>query len=102
MWITSLAHAKCLFKMIFGHNCFIRVPIFKLFVTLSRTHDLLKDGIVIFLLWCFRKVRFRKMQFLKDGVQTVALSQEGSYPGKFQQERKATSTTERQAQQTAV
>ena len=57
--------------MIFVHNYFISEPIFKLFVALFRTHELLKDGIVIFLLWCFRKVRFRKMQFLKDGVQTV-------------------------------
>ena len=32
---------------------------------------MLKDGMVIFFLWCFRKVIFRKMQFLKDGVQTV-------------------------------
>ena len=57
--------------MIFGHNYFISEPIFKLFVALFRTHEMLKDGMVIFFLWFFRKVRFRKMQFLKDGVQTV-------------------------------
>ena len=73
VWITSLAHAKCLFKMVSVHNYFISEPIFKSFVALFRTHELQKDGMVIFFLWCFRKVRFRKMQFLKDGVQTVAL-----------------------------
>ena len=57
--------------MIFGHNYFISEPIFKLFVALFRTHELPKDGMVIFFFWCFRKVRLRKMQFLKDGVQTV-------------------------------
>ena len=62
---------KILFKMIFGRHCFISELIFKLFVALFRTHELQKDGMVIFYLWRFRKVRFRKMQFLKDGVQTV-------------------------------
>ena len=57
--------------MIFGHNYFISEPIFKIFVALFRTYGLQKDGMVIFFLMCFRKVRFRKMQFLKDGVQTV-------------------------------
>ena len=57
--------------MIFGHNYLISDPIFKLFVALFRTHELQKDDMVIFFLWCFRKVGFRKMQFLKDGVQTV-------------------------------
>ena len=57
--------------MIFGHNYLISDPIFKLFVALFRTHELQKDDMVIFFLWCLRKVRFRKMQFLKDGVQTV-------------------------------
>ena len=57
--------------MIFGHYYLISEPIFKLFMALFRTHELQKDGMVIFFLWCFRKVRFRKMQFLKDGVQTV-------------------------------
>ena len=64
---------KCLFKMIFGHNSFISEPIFKLFVACFRTHVLQKDGKITFFLWCFRKVRFRKMQFLKDGDQTVTL-----------------------------
>ena len=59
--------------MIFGHNYLIGEPIFKLFVALFRTHELQKDDIVIFFLWCFRKKRFRKMQFLKDGVQTVVI-----------------------------
>ena len=50
---------------------FISKPIFNLFVALFRTHELQKDGMVISFLWCFRKVRFKKMQFLKGGVQTV-------------------------------
>ena len=58
--------------MILGHDYFISEPIFKIFVALLRTHELQKDGMVIFFLRCFRKVRFRKIQFLKDGVQTVA------------------------------
>ena len=62
---------KCLFKMILGHNYLISDPILKLLVALFRTHELQKDGMVIFFLWCYRKVKFRKMQFLKDGVQTV-------------------------------
>ena len=33
------------------------------------TFGLQKDDIVIFFLWCFRKVRFCKMQFLKDHFQ---------------------------------
>ena len=65
------AHAKCLFKKIFGHNYLISEPNFKLFVALFRTHEWQNDDMVIFFLWCFRKVRFRKIQFLKDGVQTV-------------------------------
>ena len=72
-WITSLAHAKCLLKCFFGHNYFISEPIFQLFVARFKTHGLQKDGMVIFFLLCFRKVRFRKKQFLKDGVQTVVL-----------------------------
>ena len=59
--------------MIFGHNYFISEPIFNLFVALFRTHGLSKNVMVIFFFWCFTKVRFRKMQFLKDGVQTVAV-----------------------------
>ena len=58
-------------KMILGHNYFISEAIFKRFVALCRNHELQKDGMVIFFLWCFRKVRFRKMQFLKNCVQTV-------------------------------
>ena len=71
--LPPLHMQKCLFKTIWGHNYFISEPIFKLFVALFGTHVLQKDGMVIFFLWCFRKVRFRKMQFLKDGVQTVGL-----------------------------
>ena len=56
--------------MIFGHNCFICEPIYKLFVAPIRTHELQEDDMVIFVLWCFR---FRKMQFLKDGVETVII-----------------------------
>ena len=58
-------------EIVFGHNYLIFEPIFKLFVSLFRTHEMQKDDMVIAFLWCFRKVRFRKMQFLKDGVQTV-------------------------------
>ena len=61
--------------MIFLRNYLIREPIFKLFVALFKTRELQKDGMVIFFLWCFRKVRFQKMQFLKDGVQTVVMSE---------------------------
>ena len=61
--------------MISGHNYLISEPIFKLFVTLFKTHEMQKDDMVIFFLWCFRKVRF---QFLKDGVQTVVLLNETS------------------------
>ena len=57
--------------MIFGRKYLISEPIFKLFVAPFRTHELQKDDMVIFFLLCFRKVGFRKMQFLKDGVQTV-------------------------------
>ena len=60
-------------KMIFRHNYFITKPIFKLFEATFRTHGLQKDSMVILFLICFRKVRFRKMQFLKDGVQTVVI-----------------------------
>ena len=64
----------------YGHNYLIREPIFKLFVALFKTHELQKDGMVIFFLWCFRKVRFQKMQFLKDGVQTVGQGQTKQIP----------------------
>ena len=62
VWITSLAHAKCLFKMIFGHNYFISEAIFKLFVALFRTHELQKDGMVIFF------VVFQKSEVSKNAV----------------------------------
>ena len=69
--ITSLAHEKCLFKIILGHNYFITGPIFKLFEALFTTFGLQKDAMVIFFMRFFRKVRFLKMQFLKDGDWTV-------------------------------
>ena len=59
--------------MMFGHIYLISEQIFKLFVALFRTRELQKDDIVIFFLCCFIKVRFQKMQFLKDGVQTVVI-----------------------------
>ena len=59
---------------------FISEPIFKLFVALFRTHELQKDGMVIFFLGCFRKVKFRKMQLLKHGVQTVVMHQSFESP----------------------
>ena len=37
--------------MILGHNNFISEPIFKLFMALFRTHELQKDGMLIFSLW---------------------------------------------------
>ena len=40
---------------------------------LGLDHELKKDDMVIFFLLRFRKMRFPKMQFLKDGVQTVGL-----------------------------
>ena len=46
--ITSLAHAKCLFKIIFGHNNFISESIFKIFATLFTTFRLQKDDKVRF------------------------------------------------------
>ena len=70
--------------MIFVHNNFISEPMFKLFVALFRTHELQKDGMVTFFLWFSRKVRFQKMQFLKDGVQTVASQAVCAYAGNNQ------------------
>ena len=48
VWITTLAHAKCLCKIIFGHNYCNCEPIFKLFAALFTTFGLQKDGMVIF------------------------------------------------------
>ena len=50
IWITSLAHAKGIFKIIFGHNYFTSEPIFKIFAALFTTFGLQKDDIVIFFL----------------------------------------------------
>ena len=58
VWITSLAHAKCLFKIIFGHDYFIGDLIFKIYAALFTIFGLQQDDMVIFFLWCFRKVRF--------------------------------------------
>ena len=62
---------KALFKNIFLHKIFICQPIFKIFVALFKTFGTKNGDMLIFFLRSFRKVRFRKMQFLKDGVQTV-------------------------------
>ena len=62
---------KALFKNIFLNKIFICKPIFKIFVALFKTFGMLHGEMQIFFLRSFRKVRFRKMQFLKDGVQTV-------------------------------
>ena len=65
---------KALFKNIFLHKIFICQMIFKIFVALFKTFGMQNGDILIFFVRSFRKVRFRKMQFLKDGVQTVNLS----------------------------
>ena len=62
---------KALFKTIFLHKIFICEPIFKIFVTLLKTFGIQNGDMLIFFPRSFRKVRFLKMQFLKDGVQTV-------------------------------
>ena len=62
---------KALFKNIFLHKIFICYPIFKNFEALFKTFGMQNGDMLIFFLKSFRKVRFRKMQFLKDGVQTV-------------------------------
>ena len=58
VWIISLAHAKGIFKIIFGHKYFISEPIFQNFAALFFTFGLQKDGMFIFFLRCFRNVRF--------------------------------------------
>ena len=65
---------KALFKNIFLYKIFICSPIFKIFVALFKTFGMQNGDKLIFFLRPFRKVKFRKMQFLKDGVQTVVLS----------------------------
>ena len=40
-----------------SHVCIIE-PIFRIFVALLTIFGLQKDDMVIFFLWCFRKVRF--------------------------------------------
>ena len=40
-------------------------------MALFKTFGMQNGGMLIFFLRSFRKVRLRKMQFLKDGVQTV-------------------------------
>ena len=44
------------------------------FVALFKTFGMQNGDMLIFFLRSFKKVRFRKMQFLKDGVQIVVLS----------------------------
>ena len=46
---------------------------FKHFVALFKTFGMQNGDRLIFFLRSFRNVRFRKMQFLKNGIQTVAL-----------------------------
>ena len=43
----------------------------KFFVALLRLFGMQNGDMLMFFLRSFRKVRFRKMQLLKDGVQTV-------------------------------
>ena len=62
---------EAVFKNIFLHKIFICQPIFKIFVALFKTFGMQNGDRLKFFLSSFRKVRFRKMQFLKDGVQTV-------------------------------
>ena len=62
---------KALFKNIFLYNFFFCKLIFNFFVALFKTFGMQNGDMLIFFLWPFRKVEFRKMQFLKDGVQTV-------------------------------
>ena len=73
--VTSLAGnfamEKALFKNIFLHKIFICQPIFKIYKALFKTFGMQNGNTLIFFLRSFRKVRFQKMQFLKDGVQTV-------------------------------
>ena len=64
---------KALFKNIFLDKILICQPIFKLFVALFKTFGMQNGDLLIFFLRSFRKVRFQKMQFLRDGVQTVVL-----------------------------
>ena len=68
---------KALFKYIFLHKIFICKRIFKIFVAPFKTFGMQNDDMLIFFLRSFRKVRFLKMQFLEDGVQTVVLSKRG-------------------------
>ena len=51
-------------------NYFISDPIFKFFVALFTTFGMREDDMVIFSLWCFRKL-ILNIQFLKDGLHTV-------------------------------
>ena len=68
--VTSLAGNFTVEKP-FLHKIFICSPIFKIFVALFKTFGMQNGDMLIFFSRPFRKVRFRKMQFLKDGVQIV-------------------------------
>ena len=57
----------------FLHKIFICEPIFKNLVALFRTFGMQNGDTLKVFFRSFRKVRFRKMQSLKDGVQTVGL-----------------------------
>ena len=82
--VTSLAGnftmENALFKNIFLHKIFICQPIFKIFVALFKTFGMQNGDMLIFFLRSFRKLRLRKMQFLKDGVQTVVCVGPGHKP----------------------
>ena len=55
-------------KKFSGIKFFICYPIFKIFVALFKTYGMQNGDMVIFFTRSFRQLRFRKMQFLKDGV----------------------------------
>ena len=56
--LPPLHMQKAYSKYFFFHNYFNCEPIFKIFAALFRTFGLQKNDMVIFFLWCFRKVRF--------------------------------------------
>ena len=56
--LPPLHMQKGLYKIIFGHKCFISEQIFKMFAALFTTFGMQKDYMVIFFLRSSRKVRF--------------------------------------------
>ena len=73
--VIYLAHIftmeKALIKIIFWHEISICVLIFKNFVAYLMTFGMQMDDAIMVCWRCFRKVRFRKRHFLKNGVWTV-------------------------------